>query len=76
MTTVLSSTAPVSSQVLARGWMATMRSNCVSDSKRILRAHMSAGTRRRVLSDDDFPLTQVLPAFSHLRSKGGVVPGA
>ena len=34
-------------------------------------------TRRRVLSDDDLPLTQVLPAFPHLASRRVVlVPGA
>ena len=34
-------------------------------------------TRRRVLSDDDFLLTQVLLAFSHLASRRLVlVPGA
>ena len=27
-------------------------------------------TRRRVLGDDDLPLTQVLPAFSHMASEG------
>ena len=33
-------------------------------------------TRRRVLSDDDFPLAQVLPVFSHMASRRVVlVPG-
>ena len=82
MTTVLSSNA--SSQALARVQPFSGAEEdgndgdqlCIGQQEDLEGTHVRRKTRR-VLSDDDLPLTQVLPAFSHLASRRVVlVPGA
>ena len=85
MTTVLSSTAPASSQELARVQPISGAEEDGNDEDQLRigqqevleSTHVRRRTRRRVLSDDDLPLTQVLLAFSHLASRRVVLdPGA
>ena len=75
-TTALSSTTPASSQALVRvqpisGAEDGSDEDLLLIGQQVEGSHVRRRTRRRVLSDD-FPLTQVLPAVSHL--KGGVGP--